>query len=235
MKQMGMRFMASNFDLLTGRNNPYLLKFEDALVHKDMIPSFKLLEEKAKDEIGASLKIISSFRDYERQEKIWNLKAQGKRTVLNDKEIEMKLIESTPEDFIEYIMRFSAIPGLSRHHWGTDIDIFDASKLGKENVQLVDSECRENGPFCELHEWLDKQIQNGEAYNFFRPYSKDLGGIAVEKWHLSYAPLSQEFFNDYTIDTFQENIDQSEIDFKEIILKNLDLYFEKYFKRITLP
>jgi LAS superfamily LD-carboxypeptidase LdcB len=232
---MEVTYMTNRFDLLTGRNNPFILKFEEALVHRDIIPSYKLLAEQAKDEINANLKIISSHRNFERQEIIWNLKAQGKRTVLNDKEIAVKLAESSPEEFIEYIMRFSAIPGLSRHHWGTDLDIFDASKLNKENVQLVDSECRENGPFCKLHEWLDTQIKEDKAFSFFRPYDNDLGGIAVEKWHISFSPLSQEYYNEYTIDVFQENIERSDIEFKYIILKNLDLYFEKYFKRITLP
>ena len=30
----------------------------------------------------------------------------------------------------------------------------------------------------------------GESYGFFRPYARDRGGVAPERWHLSYAPLA---------------------------------------------
>ena len=31
-----------------------------------------------------------------------------------------------------------------------------------------------------------------ESEGFFRPYGEDRGGVAPERWHLSFAPLSHE-------------------------------------------
>ena len=30
----------------------------------------------------------------------------------------------------------------------------------------------------------------GNSHGFYRPYARDHGGIAPERWHLSYAPVS---------------------------------------------
>ena len=219
---------------LTGRENNDIIQYGDNLIHKDIISPFEKLRAKAKKEINAQIDIISSFRDYNRQEIIWNNKASGKRKVLDDNECIVMLDEHTPEDFIEFIMRFSAIPGLSRHHWGTDIDIFDSNKLEKSQVQLVHSECVGDGPFTLLHQWLDDAIQSDQSFQFFRPYEKDLGGISVEKWHISYSPIAENFFQQYSLEFFARNIEESQIIFKDIILKNIEYYFEKYFKRINL-
>ena len=43
-----------------------------------------------------------------------------------------------------------------------------------------------------MHAWLDGQMAAGRSHGFFRPYQKDHGGIAPERWHLSYAPLAVE-------------------------------------------
>ena len=39
---------------------------------------------------------------------------------LNLKEFKLK-----PDEAINEIIRFSTLPGTSRHHWGTEIDIID--------------------------------------------------------------------------------------------------------------
>jgi hypothetical protein len=33
-------------------------------------------------------------------------------------------------------------------------------------------------------------MASGASRGFFRPYARDRGGVAPERWHLSYAPLS---------------------------------------------
>mgnify|MGYP003682988175 CR=1 FL=1 len=225
--------MTNKYQFLTGRESFYLEKFQEYLVHKDIIDPLQNLIQDAKSEIGAEIEIISSFRDFDRQQHIWNAKATGDRPITDEtcKTVDPRKV--SPIELIHKIMRFSAVPGLSRHHWGTDIDIFDSSKMNKEDVCLIPEEC--SGPFRELHEWLDDKIADNKAHGFFRPYDCDLNGVAVEKWHISYAPLAQEYYHLYTIDLFIQNLKDSEIELKDTLLEHAESLFNQYFKNIVLP
>ena len=95
------------------------------------------------------------------------------------------------EQQLHAILRFSAIPGTSRHHWGTDLDVFDAAALPQDyQLQLSPQEVAPGGMFDPLHCWLDQRMAAGEVHGFFRPYGQDRGGVAPERWHLSYAPMA---------------------------------------------
>ena len=88
------------------------------------------------------------------------------------------------------ILRWSALPGTSRHHWGTDFDVFDARALPAGTaLQLTPAECAPGGVMHPFHCWLDGFLARQKA--FFRPYCRDLGAVAPEPWHLSYAPVSR--------------------------------------------
>ena len=90
------------------------------------------------------------------------------------------------------ILRYSAIPGTSRHHWGTDLDVYDAAALPADyRLQLSPQEVAPGGLFDPLHRWLDERMAAGASQGFFRPYARDSGGVAPERWHLSFAPLAQ--------------------------------------------
>lgn len=80
----------------------------------------------------------------------------------------------------EAILRWSALPGASRHHWDTDLDIFDPDLLPPgAQLQLTPEEYLPGGCFASLTRWLDRHL--GE-YGFYRPYARDRGGVAVEAW-----------------------------------------------------
>ena len=93
------------------------------------------------------------------------------------------------------ILRFSALPGTSRHHWGTDLDVYDAGALEVAGVslQLRPREYAGGGHQASLAEWLDHQVNAGTAEGFFRPYRSAHAGVAPEPWHLSYQPLASVF------------------------------------------
>jgi LAS superfamily LD-carboxypeptidase LdcB len=100
----------------------------------------------------------------------------------------------TQEQLMWAILRWSALPGASRHHWGTDIDVFDAAAVDKDYpLQLVPAEYCGGGPFSAFTDWLTERIASNRAYGFFRPYATDCGGVAPEPWHLSYAPVAQQY------------------------------------------
>ena len=94
-----------------------------------------------------------------------------------------------PAERVDAILWWSALPGASRHHWGTDFDVMDARAMpAGYKLQVVPAEYLAGGPFHRLTTWLDAHMH---AFGFFRPYTTDRGGVSPEPWHLSYAPVAQ--------------------------------------------
>jgi len=179
---------------LTGQDQGHL--DADSLsvaLHRSVIGPWQALVEDARIE-GFDLVVASSFRSFDRQALIWNAKANGQRPVLDDQDNPIDIKQLDAWELLQAILRWSAIPGASRHHWGTDIDVYDRSTVESDYVpQLIQAEVSQGGPFEPLHEWLDEYIAKGHSHGFFRPYQNDFGGVAPERWHLSYAPLSKLF------------------------------------------
>lgn len=127
---------------------------------------------------GIDLKIVSSYRNFYRQEGIW----------------ERKYLQYTEENgmtklgAIEKIIEYSTIPGTSRHHWGTDIDIIDGYPKTTGDV-LVPEKFGEDGPFALLKQWMDDNANN---FGFYLVYTDNpkRKGFKYEPWHYSYAPIS---------------------------------------------
>ncbi len=134
--------------------------------------------KKAAYQDGISIEIVSSFRSFDRQLAIF----------------ERKYLQYTEDDgmeplqAIDKIIEYSTIPGTSRHHWGTDIDIIDSSKNTEGDV-LVPSKFEEGGPFADLKVWMD---EHAREYGFYLVYTNESKrrGFKYEPWHYSYAPLS---------------------------------------------
>jgi LAS superfamily LD-carboxypeptidase LdcB len=78
---------------------------------------------------GFDLRIASAWRSFERQRDIFNAKIRGERAVLDDADRPVDLSRLSEREVVHAILRFSALPGASRHHWGTDLDVFDAATL----------------------------------------------------------------------------------------------------------
>nr|WP_299385221.1 M15 family metallopeptidase [Allomuricauda sp.] len=134
--------------------------------------------KKAAYAAGFDIKMISSFRDFYRQESIWERKY-------------LRFTEEDgmqPLDAIDKIIEYSTIPGTSRHHWGTDIDIIDGYPKTSGDV-LVPEKFEAGGPFEAFKLWLD---ENSEKFGFYLVYTNEpkRRGFKYEPWHYSYAPLS---------------------------------------------
>ncbi|SFB91914.1 D-alanyl-D-alanine carboxypeptidase [Flagellimonas taeanensis] len=134
--------------------------------------------KKAAYSAGFDIKIVSSFRDFYRQEGIWE------RKYLSYTEDE----RLSPLKAIDKIIEYSTIPGTSRHHWGTDIDIIDGYPKASGDV-LVPGKFENGGPYEGLKLWLD---ENSEKFGFYLVYTNDprRRGFKYEPWHYSYAPIS---------------------------------------------
>lgn len=176
---------------LTGREEAHLVTLPSGhRLQGEVAEAFMALQEDALA-AGFDLAIASSFRSYARQLTIWNGKASGQRGVHDDAGREVPMDRLCRRDQLRAILRFSAIPGTSRHHWGTDLDVYDAAAMpAGYRLQLSPQEVAPGGMFDPLHQWLDERMALAESRGFYRPYSRDRGGVAPERWHLSYAPLA---------------------------------------------
>jgi LAS superfamily LD-carboxypeptidase LdcB len=196
-------------EFLTGRTTDQLVPFEGGpfLVHKNMRDDLCKLVFAAAS-FGIELTMFTSFRSFEDQKKIWNDKVLGLRPVLDSHSKPIDITTKTKEELLFLILRWSALPGASRHHWGTDFDFFDSRALPTDyKIQLIPSEYEKNGPFYNANIWL---LENMGDFGFYQPYAEDNGGVASEPWHLSHSPLSEKFLEDYSYPNFLKHLEISD-------------------------
>jgi LAS superfamily LD-carboxypeptidase LdcB len=145
----------------------------------------------------------------------------------------LDVAQLSPEQTAFAILRWSALPGGSRHHWGTDFDVIDAAAVSEDyRPQLTPQEVADNGVFGPFHCWLDQQIASGKSYGLFRPYAEDRGGVAPERWHLSYAPRAREFQQLITPESLREQLqacgERGELALFETVCGEMDNIFQRF-------
>jgi LAS superfamily LD-carboxypeptidase LdcB len=137
---------------------------------------------------GIDLAILSGFRDFDTQCRIWNLKYRGERPLYDERGNVRDRAGLSEDALIGAILAWSALPGASRHHWGSDLDVIDRAAVPPDyRVRLLPQETEAGGVFERLHQWLSANLAR---FGFFRPYPDYRGGVFAEPWHLSYAPVS---------------------------------------------
>jgi LAS superfamily LD-carboxypeptidase LdcB len=217
--------------IVTGLSTTHVVEFGTTKLHKGVVEPVNLLIVEAAKQ-GFELAIASGFRSFERQLLIWNEKAAGLRPIYADDGSLMCAADFSEEDLMFAILRWSALPGGSRHHWGTDMDIYDRAQLRNgDQLQLTIAETIDSGPFAALHRWLDGYLSDVDSV-FFRPYVQLTGGIAPEPWHLSFAPLAYQFQLALTPDVLWNLIAQSNIALANSIQRHFDEIFARF---IRLP
>jgi LAS superfamily LD-carboxypeptidase LdcB len=116
--------------------------------------------------------LVSTTRSFNHQRAIWERKWNRYKKIKSEQRRLYK------------ILGFSALPGVSRHHWGTEFDlsplINDYYKSGKGKV---------------LYDWLST---NAVSYGFCQPYTAGRNsGHKEERWHWSYKPLATIFYRQW--------------------------------------
>lgn len=208
-----------------------------ARVHRDAVSPFLELRMAARL-AGFDVALVSGYRGYERQLSIWNRKVGGELAVLDSRGAPIDITTLTPRALVFAILRWSALPGASRHHWGSDMDVYDAANTPLDyQVQLVPAEVDAGGIHAALHSWLDEHIAAGTSFGFYRPYDVDRGGVAPERWHLSYAPLASEFARHLTRDVLRETVAEGpgEMLLKDVVLADLDEIYERFVTNVSEP
>ena len=146
------------------------------MLRREAFEAFEKMWAAAKKE-GLVLKIISSTRTFEQQKNIWEGKWSRFAKDFPD-----------PSDRARKILEYSSMPGSSRHHWGTDVDLNDLNNPSFEG----------NGRYKKIYDWL---TAHAHEYGFGQPYTpkgtERPEGYNEEKWHWSYLPLSKSFLQQY--------------------------------------
>ena len=176
---------------------------------------------------GFNLQAASSWRGFERQLAIWNGKWRGERPLLDADNQPLDALQLDDMERLHAILRWSALPGTSRHHWGTDLDIYDPDCLPVgTRLALEPWEYEAGGWFADLGEWLGDHMAD---FGFFLPYAKPLDaaqGVAYEPWHISFALESAEQRLDP--DALALCLQQADIEGKACILSHLDEILARY-------
>ncbi len=215
--------------LLTGRDDREIDRASlEQPVHRELVAAWLQLVDDAR-QAGFDLAIASGYRDYQRQLTIWNGKVSGERPVFDaaGNAIELAALEDWQR--AQAILRWSALPGASRHHWGTDIDIYDRAAVPEHyRVQLAPTEVEVGGPFAPLHRWLDERIACDANYGFFRPYQRDSGGVAPERWHLSYAPTAVRYQCQLRARALLDELDGSALALRDTVRQHWPTIYQRY-------
>jgi len=169
-------------NVLTGKGGLKLAGYATKL-QPEVFKQFKKMQ-KAALKSGIKIKIVSGYRSYQRQLKIWN------------KKYNKYILEGfSPEETVHKIIEYSTIPGTSRHHWGTEIDIIDA-KVKMPSKLLVETNYSINGVYSKLNNWMKK---NAKKFGFYLVYtnSNNRKGFKYEPWHYSYKKLSKPMLHQF--------------------------------------
>jgi len=153
-------------------------------LRKPVWAAFKKMADAASKD-GIQLFIVSGTRTFSRQKTIWEQKWDGQRLV-NGKNLSLTVKD--PKEKARQILTYSAMPGTSRHHWGTDIDL-----------NSMNPEYFKTGKGKKIFDWLEA---NAATYGFCRPYTakgpERPYGHEEEYWHWSYLPISSQYLKEYS-------------------------------------
>jgi len=219
---------------ITGRARTHVLQCNDfgAALHRDVVVPFRRLKTAAASD-GIEIEIASSFRDFGAQQKIWDRKFRGERPLYDAHGNVRDHSGLTEPELVDAIVCWSAVPGGSRHHWGTDIDVIDRAALPENYVvRLLPEEAAPGGVFQRLHEWLD---ENMARFGFFRPYRRYRGGVFPEPWHLSYAPVATLALAALTPAVFEATVRASTILGRDIVLERIVEIYRQYIANVDGP
>ncbi len=138
----------------------------------------------AAQEDSVRLTIKSATRNFAVQRWIWESKWNGRRKVGGQN---LKDTIPDPKQRALKILEYSSMPGTSRHHWGTDIDL-----------NALSNSYFASGEGQKVYAWL---VAYASSYGFCQVYTEQdasrPNGYHEEKWHWSYLPLAQQFLQQY--------------------------------------
>lgn len=149
---------------------------KNLLLRKETYEAFKKMHVAALKD-GVKLSILSATRNFKIQKTIWEAKWLGARKIENGKDASKTYPD--PKTRALQILKFSSMPGTSRHHWGTDIDINN-----------LNNSYFKKGKGLKEYKWLQN---HAAGFGFCQPYTEGRPhGYQEERWHWSYLPIAKK-------------------------------------------
>jgi LAS superfamily LD-carboxypeptidase LdcB len=219
---------------LTGRDRGHLVELAEprCALHRAAVRPFLAMRAAAARD-GFDLVPVSSYRDFGRQRAIWNAKFRGERPARDRNGRLVDMTALAPGARVDTILLWSALPGASRHHWGTDFDVADGHVMAEGYRPLLEvAEFRRGGPFAGLSAWLGVHMRR---FGFYRPYTRRGRGVQPEPWHLSYAPIARGALRRMTPGLLAEAITGADIEGEAEILARLHVIRERYVLDVDAP
>ena len=176
--------LSTRSEQLIGKDSTHLSAINGHFLTPSAGKAF-LRMKKAAAKDGIVIKIVSAYRSYAHQKTIWNKKyVRYQEQGLSDEQIFREITE------------YSTVPGTSRHHWGTDIDIIAVNDNMPDQNILQEKHFQKGGAFHKMYVWLK---ENANDFGFYETYTNDPSrkGFNYEPWHYSYRPQSREFLRIY--------------------------------------
>jgi LAS superfamily LD-carboxypeptidase LdcB len=212
---------------LTGRATTHLVTLQEppCTLHRSVVEPFLALHAAA---AAAEIDLVpvSTFRDFPRQLAIWNAKCRGERDLYDRDGTLLDHASLGEDELVSAILHWSALPGASRHHWGTEIDVIDGNALEPgARPQLQPEEYVPGARFGRLALWLDHNLA---AYGFYRPYAVDRGGVQPEPWHLSHAATAAAALAAFTPRMLLDALDGAELGGAATVMARLPELFDRY-------
>ncbi|OEF23984.1 M15 family metallopeptidase [Vibrio rumoiensis] len=201
------------------------------LIHKAIKPALEGLIQDARVN-GFEFSIASSFRDYDRQAEIWNNKFSGQRAILDSNSQPLNPVLLTDLEKTIAIMRWSALPGASRHHWGCELDVYARNCLPKDVTLQLEPWEYQSGHQAEFSQWLTQALS---TFEFYLPYQQDLGGVAIEPWHISHQTVSSNMLAQMTEEKLALIWKQYPFLGVETVLDNIETLYNRFITNITFP
>ncbi len=225
-----------NAQELTGQARTHIVESgsgdPSCLLHQHVRTPFLAMRRAAAAE-GVDLSAASSFRDFQRQLRIWNEKYAGTRPLNDAAGRRIHAADLSPAERVDAILLWSALPGASRHHWGTDIDLIDRNAIAPDyQVQLTRDEFAAGGPFAALVGWLEA---NAARFGFFRPFQGVRSAVQPEPWHFSFAPVAENARRSLTPQILRTALQAAPLAGKELVLQRLEELHERFVVRIDAP
>lgn len=219
---------------ITGRARTHIIDLDEpqCSVHYEAAAALLAMRDAAAKD-GIELRPCSSFRDFDRQLAIWNSKWSGERPLYDRRGQPLERKQLSDFETIDAILCWSALPGGSRHHWGSDLDLIDAAAIEPGyKVELLPAEYAADGIFADLSRWLDEHMH---TFGFFRPYRSDRGGVSPEPWHVSYAPVSLPALESLSLSMLRHVLETSSIAGKPHVLARLPEIYTRYLLPVDAP
>lgn len=167
---------------------------------------------------GFELEACSAFRSFEAQANIFSAKFNGQRVILDKDEQPLSPIPEDPIERIKAILLFSAMPGFSRHHFGSDFDVYAPNKLPQgQSLQLTYHEYQQDSYFYEFGCFLRENLG---VFGFINPYlataqnsNPSIISVGCEPWHISHLESAKEFERNFDYEQAIDYLVQSNLPF----------------------